>query len=214
MRALNEESGTMTEPKEQFADVTVQRLARIYAEALLASAGEHIPEVLEQLDSLIDDVFKVDPRLEALLAGAAVGRKTRHEAIVKTFQGRASEVFYQFLLVLNEHDRLDLIRPIRRAVHDLNDERAHRLRVHVYSAIDLNDEFQGRIRTVMQEVFKLEPVLELHVDETLLGGLKLRIGDKVYDATVRTRIDNLRNQLIASSSYEIQSRRDRFSSAE
>jgi F-type H+-transporting ATPase subunit delta len=42
----------------------------------------------------------------------------------------------------------------------------------------------------------------------------LRIGDKVYDATVRTRIDNLRNQLIARSSHEIQSRRDRFSSAE
>jgi F-type H+-transporting ATPase subunit delta len=204
----------MTEPKEQFADVTVQRLATIYGEALLNAAGDRVPEVLEQIDSLIDDVFKIDPRLEALLAGAAVGRKTRHEAIVKTFQGRASEVFFQFLLVLNEHDRLDLLRPIRRAMHELNDERAHRLRVHVYAAIDLNEEIQARIRAAVQAVFKLEPVLELHKDETLLGGLKWRIGDKVYDATVRTRIDNLRNQLIASSSYEIQSRRNRFSSAE
>ncbi len=204
----------MIEPKEQFADVTVQRLATVYAEALLGAAAGHVPDVLEQIDSLIDDVFKVDPRLEALLAGAAVGRKTRHEAIVKSFHGRASEVFYQFLLVLNEHDRLDLIRPIRRAAHDLNDERAHRLRVHVYSAIELNDEFQARIRARVLDVFKLEPVLELHVDQTLLGGLKVRIGDRVYDATVRNRIDNLRNQLIASSSYEIQSRRDRFSSAE
>jgi F-type H+-transporting ATPase subunit delta len=204
----------MTEPKEQFADVTVQRLATIYGEALLNAAGDRVPEVLEQIDSLIDDVFKIDPRLEALLAGAAVGRKTRHEAIVKTFQGRASEVFFQFLLVLNEHDRLDLLRPIRRAMHELNDERAHRLRVHIYAAIDLNEEFQGRVRAAVQAVFKLEPVLELHKDEALLGGLKLRVGDKVYDATVRTRIDNLRNQLIASSSYEIQSRRNRFSSAE
>jgi len=59
----------MTEPKEQFADVTVQRLATIYGEALLNAVGDRLPEVLEEVDSLIDDVFKVDPRLEALLAG-------------------------------------------------------------------------------------------------------------------------------------------------
>src|SRR5438552_13407884 len=182
----------MIEPKEQFADVTVQRLATIYGEALLNAAGARVPEVLEQIDSLIDDVFKNDRRLETLLAGAAVGRKTRHEAIQKTFSNRGSDIFYKFLLVLNDHDRLDLIRPIRRAVHELSDERARRLRVHVYSAIDLPDEFQGRVHAAVKDVFKLEPVLVLHVDQTLLGGLKLRIGDKVYDATVRTRIDNLR----------------------
>jgi F-type H+-transporting ATPase subunit delta len=204
----------MTEPKEQFADVTVQRLAAVYAEALLNAAGADTGGILDQLDSLVDDVFKADPRLESLLAGAAVGRKTREEAIEKTFKGRASDVFYHFLLVLNHHDRLDLIRPIRTAAQELNDARARKVRVHVYSAISLNDEFQNRIRARVQEVFKLEPVLMLHVDESLLGGLKVRIGDQVLDATVRTRIDNLRNQLIARSSHEIQSRRDRFSSAE
>ena len=204
----------MIEPKEKFADVTVQRLASIYAEALLNAAGEQLPQVLEEIDSLIDDIFKNDHRLEALLAGAAVGRKTREEAIRKTFKGRASDVFFKFLLVLNDHDRLDLIRPIRRAAHELSDERSRRLRVHVSSAIELTEEFQARIRNQVKEFFNLEPVLVLHVEPALLGGLKLRIADKVYDATVRTRIDNLRNQLIARSSHEIQSRRDHFSSAE
>jgi F-type H+-transporting ATPase subunit delta len=206
----------MTEPKEQFADVSAKRLATIYGEALLnaAQASDCVAQVLEEIDSLIDDVFKDDPRLEALLAGAAVGRKTRKEAIEKAFASRASATFYKFLLVLNDHDRLDLIRPIRRALHELSDERAARLRVHVDSAIALTDEFQARIKDVVQRLFKLEPVLVLHVDSAMLGGLKVRIGDKVYDASLRTRIDNLRNQLIARSSHEIQSRRDRFSSAE
>jgi F-type H+-transporting ATPase subunit delta len=206
----------MTDPKEQFADISVKRLATVYSEALYnaaASAGQSA-EVLEEIDSLIDDVFKVDARLEALFAGAAVGRMIRAEAIDKVFQGRASGTFWKFLLVLNDHDRLDLIRPIRRALHDLNDERAHRMRVHVYSAVDLPAEFQSRIVDAVRQRFQLEPALELHVDPALLGGLKIRIGDKVYDATVRTRIDNLRIQLIARSSHEIQSRRDRFSSAE
>jgi len=204
----------MIEPKEQFADVTVQRLATIYAEALMNAAGDRLPEVLEEVDSLIDDVFKNDRRLEALLAGAAVGRKTRHEAIEKVFANRGSDIFYKFLLVLNDHDRLDLIRPIRRALHDLADERARRLRVHVYSAVPLTDDYQNRIQTTVKDRFKLDPVLVLHVDPALLGGLKLRIGDTVFDATIRTKIDNLRNLLIARSSHEIQSRRDRFSSAE
>lgn len=206
----------MVEPKEQFADISVKRLATVYSEALYnaaTSAGQS-EQVLEEIDSLIDDVFKVDARLEALFAGAAVGRKIRKEAIDKVFQTRASGTFWKFLLVLNDHDRLDLIRPIRRALHELNDERAHLVRVHVYSAIDLSADYQARIADAVRQRFSLEPVLELHKDPALLGGLMIRIGDKVYDATVRTRIDNLRIQLIARSSHEIQSRRDRFSSAE
>jgi F-type H+-transporting ATPase subunit delta len=206
----------MIEPKEQFADVSAKRLATIYGEALLnaAQGANQVGVVLEEIDSLIDDVFKNDARLEALLAGAAVGRYTRKEALDKAFAAKASDTFYKFLLVLNDHDRLDLIRPIRWALHELNDERTRRLRVQVSSAIELTDEFQTRIRAAVHEYFQLEPVLLLNVDDSLLGGLKLRIRDTVYDATVRTRITNLRNQLIARSSHEIQSRRDRFSSAE
>jgi F-type H+-transporting ATPase subunit delta len=206
----------MIEPKEQFADVSAKRLATIYAEALLnaAQAADSVAVVLEEIDSLIDDVFKNDGRLESLLAGAAVGRLTRKEAIEKAFAGKACDTFYKFLLVLNHHDRLDLIRPVRRALHELHEDRTRRMRVQIYSAIDLAADFQVRIKERLQAHFQLEPVLVLHVDPDLLGGMKVRIGDTVYDSTVRTRLNNLRNQLIERSSHEIQSRRDRFSSAE
>jgi len=202
----------MIEPKEQFADVSVQRLAKVYAVALL-DAAEHtsqVPQVLEEIDSLIDDVFRVDPRLETLFSSAVMGRSAREDALKKVFAGQASPVFLNFLLVLNHQERLELVRPIRRAVHELYDERSRRLRIHVYSAVALADEFKDRIANAVRQMFKLEPVLDLHVDESLLGGLKIRIGDRQYDATVLGRIDNLRNQLITSSSYEIQSQRDRF----
>jgi F-type H+-transporting ATPase subunit delta len=206
----------MAETKEDFADVSVERLAKVYAESLLnaAQASSELPRVLEEIDSLIDDVFQNDARLEAMFSGAVIGRYARKDAIDKTFRGKACATILRFLLVLNDHERLDLIRPIRRALHELDDERARRLRVHVYSAIALNDEIQARIREGVHNSFLLEPVLILHVDDALLGGLKVRIGDTVYDATVRTRLNNLRNQLITRSSHEIQSRRDRFSSAE
>jgi F-type H+-transporting ATPase subunit delta len=204
----------MIEPKEQFADVSTQRLAKVYAQALL-DAAEHagqVDAVLEEIDSLIDDVFRGDPRLETLFSSAVMGRKAREEALNKAFADKASPTFVNFLLVLNHQERLELIRPIRKALHDLYDERARRLHVFIWSAIPLEEHFQQEITTTVRERFKLEPILKLHVDETLLGGLKIRIGDRQYDATIKTRLDNLRNQLITSSSHEIQTERDRFSS--
>lgn len=196
-------------------DVSARRIARVYAEALLNAAEKQgqLDDVLEELDSLIKDVFNNDPRLETLFSGAAIGRNARAEAIDKVFKGRASETFYRFLVVLNEHERLDLLRTILAEARALNDERTRRVRVMVYSAMPLADDQQRQIEERVRSRFQLEPVLVPVVDPSLLGGLKIRIGDQQYDGTVRTRLDLLRQQLIERSSHEIQTGRDRFSTA-
>jgi ATP synthase F1 delta subunit len=212
---MNHDSDPHPEPAEfeHHADVSAERLARVYAEALLHVADEagQTRAVLEQIDSFIDDVLRNNPQLEALVAGAAVGRHARRQALARAFDGRAESVLVKFLMVLNEHERLDLIRPIRKALHDLDDERHQRVKVHVYTAIPLPTDFGERISGAVRHRFGKEPVLVPHVDPSLLGGLKIRIGDNQVDATVRTRLDNLRTEIIARSSYEIQSRRDHFS---
>ena len=60
----------------------------------------------------------------------------------------------------------------------------------------------------------MEPVLDVQVDPELLGGLVVRVADWQFDGSVRSRLQNLRNQLIENSSHEIQSGRDRFRSDE
>jgi F-type H+-transporting ATPase subunit delta len=203
-----------TDPSEYEAreDVGAERLARVYAESLMAAADSagQTAEVIGEIDSFIDDVLNRDPQLNVLFAGAAVGRKARAAAIEKAFAGRSDRVFVNFLQVLNQHERLDLLRPIRWAIHDLDDERNHRIKVHVFTAVPLPPEYGEQIAGSVRHRFGMEPVLVSHVDPSLLGGLKVRIGDKQIDATVRSRLDNLRNQIIARSSYEIQSRRDHF----
>ncbi len=213
---MNHDAELHPEPPEyeHHADVSAERLARVYAEALMGAADAvgQTRDVIEDIDSLIDDVLRNQPQLEPLFGGAAVGRHARRAAIEKAFTGRASDVFVKFLLVLNEHERLELLRPIRVALHELENERQHRVRVHVFTAVPLPDEYGERIAGAVRQRFGVEPVLVSHVDPALLGGLKIRIGDRQLDATVRTRLDNLKNQVIARSSYEIQSRRNSFSS--
>jgi F-type H+-transporting ATPase subunit delta len=196
-------------------DVSARRIASVYAEALLNAAQKQgqVDAVLEELDSLVKDVFNRDPRLETLFSAAVIGRKARAEAIAKAFEGRASDTFYRFLLVLNEHERLDLLRAILIEARDLNDERRRRLRVLVYSAVPISDAQSKAIETGVRQRFELEPVIVPILDPSVLGGLKIRIGDRQLDATVRARLDSIRQQLLERSSHEIQSGRDRYSTA-
>jgi len=207
------DSNTSAEqPSEQYADVSVERLARVYAESLLTAADPQRAQALEELDSLIDDVLARDSQLETIFTGFAIGRNARRAALEKVFATRASPVLYHFLMVLNEHERLDLLRPIRKSAHELEDERQNRIKVHVFTAVPLPAEYGTRIADAVRNRFHMDPILVSHVDATLLGGVKIRIGDQQIDATVRNRLDNLKNQVIASSSHEIQSRRDQLSS--
>jgi F-type H+-transporting ATPase subunit delta len=208
----------MTEQLQDFhpstVDVGAQRVAQIYAEALLNAAEKkgQVESILEELDSLIRDLFGTDPQFEAFLSSGAIGRDQKAKVLRSAFENRASELFANFLLVLNHHERLDLLRPILTAARELYDQRSRRLRVQVRSAVPLPDDQRDRLMHELRQTFHLEPVLQAQVDPDLLGGMVVRVGDWVYDTSVRTQLETIRNQLIARSSYEIQSRRDRFSS--
>ena len=199
---------------DHFADISAQRVARVYSEALLNAADKsgEADAVQEQLDSLVHEVFRANPQFKAFLGSGAVGRPAKGDVIRHAFQGRASALFFKFLMVLNEHERLDLLRPVAAAYKDLRDQRARRIRVQVRSAVPLGDDQRLRLQRELHDTFRLEPVLESSVDPGLIGGLVVRVGDWVYDASVRTQLENIRKHLIESSSHEIQSGRDRFSS--
>jgi F-type H+-transporting ATPase subunit delta len=194
-------------------DVGAERVARTYAQALLDAAEKRgqAQEVLDELQSLVHDVLPAAPLFEAFLSSRAISRKRKAPLIRSALQGRASEIFLNFLLVLNEHERLDLLRPILAAYRRLYEERTGHVRVRVKSAVPLPDDQRQRLEQELRAAFRREPILETRVDPDLLGGLVVQVGDWVYDGSVRSRLADIRNQLMERSSYEIQSRRDRFS---
>lgn len=211
-------TGMKTNGEQSMADVGdvgVQRLAKVYAEALINTADRRgqSDEVLEELDSLVRDLFAADPSFEGFLISGAIGREEKAAILKKAFESRASEVFCNFMLVLNEHDRLFLVRPVLAAAREIRDERARRVRVQVRSAAPLVEDQRQRLENQLRGLLEKEPVMDVQVDPDLLGGVVVRVGDMVYDASVRTQLDTLYHQLIERSSHEIQSGRDRFSTA-
>jgi F-type H+-transporting ATPase subunit delta len=188
---------------ETVLDSGLRRVALVYAEALLDGAGERnqTSEVLEEFASLFEDVFRADPQFEEFLASGAISRKPKAEVIHHVFDGKATETFRNFLLVLNDHQRLELLRGIYQAVKELYDERSGRLRVLVTSAVPLPDDQRERLQQELREKYHKEPVLATQVDPELLGGIVVRVGDFLYDASVRTRLENIRKQLIERGSH-------------
>jgi F-type H+-transporting ATPase subunit delta len=191
------------------------RVARIYAEALMnvAENRDQADAIGDELHSLVHDLFQAEPKLEALLATPVIKRAKKEPLIRSAFEGKSSDLMLDFLLVLNKHDRLGLLRDLHFAYRELRDKRAKRLRVVVRSAVPLTLEQQADLKQTLEATTKLEPVLDLRIDPDLLGGMVVQVGDELFDNTVRTRIETLRNQLLARSSHEIQTGRDRFSSA-
>ena len=195
-------------------DDETRHVAKVYAEALYkaAESADHVEPVLDELQTLVDGVFKNDPGLELYFASAAVGRDRKAEVLRKTFEHKTTPTFLQFLEVLNTHERLGMVRAIAQAFRDLHDRKTRRLVVHVQSAVPLTDDERNRLREDVRAVGHFEPILDEKVDPDILGGLVIRIQDWVYDASVRSRLFQVRDQLIERSSHGIQSGRDRFRS--
>ncbi len=177
------------------------RLARVYAAALMAAAGDRADAVGEELDALVADVLAGRPEVERFLASGAVSRKAKAAVLEAAFGSGVSDVLRNFLGVLNQNNRLGLLRAIAAAYRRLRDEAAGRVRVTVTTAVPLTDEQAQKLRQTLSARLKAEPILEARTDPDLLGGLVVRVGDRVYDTSVRTRLETLRNHLMASGTY-------------
>ncbi|HET6576300.1 MAG TPA: ATP synthase F1 subunit delta [Fimbriiglobus sp.] len=177
------------------------RLARVYAEALMAAAGTQADAIGDDLDALVADVLTEHPDAERFLASGAVNRKTKAAVLQAAFGEGVSEVLRNFLGVLNQNNRLGLLRAIAAAYRKLHDEAAGRVRVRVASAVPLSDVQLGKLKKTLTNQLRAEPVLDARTDPDLLGGLVVQVGDRVYDSSVRTRLNSLRTHLLASGTY-------------
>lgn len=178
------------------------RLARVYAEALLGLAQqEHkADDVGAELHTVAVEVVGKNPAVAQFLENPAVTAKTKMPILGSVFGG-ASDLFQKFLHVLAENHRLGLLRDISAAYQNIRDRQAGRVRVVVRSAKPLDDGQKGELQQTLASKLGKEPVLSVRVEPELLGGMIVQVGDRVYDSSVRTRLDTYRNTLMGSASH-------------
>lgn len=197
------------------SDTSVFGAARVYAEALLSAteAAGMSETVLAEFDSFIHDVLDAAPAIEQALTSSFVDQEVKIGVLDKALRGQCSNLFLNFLKVAAEHERLGLLRILHVAAHDLHDTLRNKVRVLVSTATPLGQSEQAQIEQRIRSRLGKEPVLDVQVNPDLIGGIVVRVGDRVFDGSLATQLARVREQLIDRSVYEIQSGRDRFSTA-
>ena len=172
------------------------RYARALADVVLApGSAVSATAALDQLKAF-DALLAESADLRNVLLSPAVP-PARKRAVVSEF-GRTlglAPVVRNFLFVAIDHRRVDLLGTIAKAFEDAVDERMGRVRADVRSALPLTEEQRAAVSAQLRQLSGKEVRCEFEVEESLLGGLTARIGSKIYDGSVRGRLDTLRQRL-------------------
>jgi F-type H+-transporting ATPase subunit delta len=174
-------------------------LAAAYARSVLELAtdsgrAEEVGQELEALGGIVDS----DPSFANFLANPAVGEAERGQVVEKVFRGRVLPLVMNFLLVANRKGRLGMLRQIAAAYAELLDQQMGIVEVDVFVAQKLNVEQLEQVRRQVSAALKREAVVHQYVDESIIGGVVLRVEDRLLDASVRAQLRAIKRQLLAA----------------
>ena len=173
--------------------------ARVYAEALFA-AGEDkgkIDQLQEQLGQFADAVDG-DRELQIFLFSPYLSSNEKVEGLKRAVTGAEPE-FTNFLELLVEKGRMPELFRIRREFDELWKKAHQRLDVTVTSAIELDPGVVGKIGEEVERQTGEKVELTSRVDSEILGGIVLRVGNMVLDASIRTRLEKLRKSVASAA---------------
>lgn len=183
-------------------------LADVYAEALLHAAADSGQEeaVAAEFADLIAYMDQ-DRDFEQFLVADSVDDDPRRLSLEKLFRGRMGDLLLNTLQVLNNRNRLDLVREVYRGVQ-LRMERKHdQQEVIVETAMPLTDALREQIKARVGEYIGKETLLIEQVVPELLGGVIIHIEDIQIDASVASRLRTLRQRFSERAIQEIYSGR-------
>jgi F-type H+-transporting ATPase subunit delta len=173
----------------------VEEIARVYSEALFEVAKEHgdLDRVREELGEFAD-VLAEDRDMQVFFFSPYFHSAEKEEAIGRAVSG-ASEEFLNFLRLLVEKHRMPVIFRIRRQFDELWKHENRKLDVTLTSAIELDPEVVRKVGKEIEKQTGQTVELTNRVDDGILGGLVLQVGNMVLDASIRNRLEKLRKSV-------------------
>ncbi len=172
-------------------------VARNYAEALLAvaePAGE-VGRFGELLD-LVAGAIRADATIHAVLMSPRVPKTVKQQLLSRALQDIAPQAFVRFLAAVVQRGRHDLLGDISEAYQDLVDQHLNRVHASVLTAHAVDDALAATIASRLSAAVGKTVVPHFREDRSLIGGVIVRVGDRVFDGSLRRRIRALRQKMM------------------
>jgi F-type H+-transporting ATPase subunit delta len=164
-------------------------IARPYAEAAFRLAREkNALAQWSRMLALLELVVK-DERVERCIGDPSVSSRQLEGLVLGVCGEQLDGAGRNFVQVLTDNDRLGVMPEIRALYEELKREHEGILEAQITSAFALNDEQQSQLVRRLESKYQRKVRVQVSVDPQLIGGVKIVVGDKVLDATVRGKLD-------------------------
>jgi F-type H+-transporting ATPase subunit delta len=173
----------------------MEEIAQVYARSLFEVAQERgeLDVVREQLGQFADAVDE-NRELATFFFSPYFSTEEKKDGLHRTVDG-ASETVRNFLELLLENHRMPVIFRVRREFDSLWEEANQLLPVEITSAIALDESVAARIGEEIGRQTGRRVELKSTVDPAVIGGIILRVGNSILDASIRARLETLRTQV-------------------
>jgi F-type H+-transporting ATPase subunit delta len=173
----------------------VEEIAQVWARALfdVAKEDDKLDDVRDQLGEFVD-ALNQDRTLSVFFFSPYFSTQEKKDGLKRSVTG-AEPIFMNFLEALIERSRMPVIFRIRTRYEQLWEDERDLLPVEVTSAIELDKSTVNSIGERIGEQTKKTVELSSRVDPDILGGIVLRVGNVILDASIRNRLEQLRKQV-------------------
>jgi F-type H+-transporting ATPase subunit delta len=176
-------------------------VAKRYAKALFEVAKERgeldqAGEELNQLSALI----KQEEDLARFLNHPAVPKQAKKELLEQAFQSQLSPAVYRLTEILMERDRLDELADVARYYTQLLNEERGLVEAVVSTAVPLTGEKQEELKQILNNLTAKQINLVPVVNPDLLGGISVKIGDVIFDGSLRGKLSRFERMIASSKS--------------
>lgn len=194
---------------ETTVDSDHEQVGKLYAKALLGCAANSVDEIVAELESIVSECLDKSPGLERALASPRLSQEQKEGMLDRIFSGRVHKTLLNFLKILCRRGRINALRAIQHTATLMREEQLGKQRVLVTSSQPLSDEQRQLIAAQLQQSTGKESILIEKTDPQLLGGIILRIGDRVLDGSVLGKLDAIKRSVAAGVRQAV---RDKYES--
>ncbi len=172
-------------------------IARNYAEALF-QVGERNDET-ERFADLLDALagaIETDEHIRVVLESPRVSKRQKSQILRRALEGLAPEPFLRFLEAVVKRGRQGILPAISREFEGLVDIKFNRVHAGIVLAREPDAALRDEIRDRLSEILAKDVVTHIRTDPGIIGGIVVRVGDRVMDGSIRRKLKRLRRQML------------------
>ena len=175
------------------------RVGKRYAQALFELAEEKKQiDILESDIDLLENAYREVKEFKTIITSPTIPSKAKQNAFKAVFSNKINPLSFNFMLMLFSKGRENILDDIIYYIREIFDKHRGIVRGEVQSVITLSESQMQELKKTLDDSTGKDVILTQHKNAKLLGGLVVKIQDTVIDASLKTQLEKLGEQLIES----------------